>query len=165
MQLDKLDLQAGNSIALDDFTVFVFSALGPERKEFLIKILESITCCISKILCFIFKFRVRYKITSEVKPIANCENQHFTLRHYNLSISAIPTIPVVRVSTGVSVWARQWGVSVGFPARDHRSLVGLMEKRAEYQLKGYKYLRAEILNNIRVGGPGDSSTHKMKVVA
>ena len=57
------------------------------------------------------------------------------------------------------------GTSVGLPARDRGSLVGLMEQRKEYQLKGYKYLRAEIFNNIRVGGPGDSSTHKMKVVA
>lgn len=57
------------------------------------------------------------------------------------------------------------GGHVGFPARDHGSLVGLREQRREYQLKGYKYLRAEIFNNIRVGGPGDSSTHKMKVVA
>lgn len=56
------------------------------------------------------------------------------------------------------------GTGVGFPARDHGSLVGLMEQRGEYQLKGYKYLTAEIFNNIRVGGPGDSSTHKMKVV-
>lgn len=35
----------------------------------------------------------------------------------------------------------------------------LMEHRREYQLKGHKYLRAEIFNNIRlgrVGGPGDS---------
>ncbi len=44
------------------------------------------------------------------------------------------------------------GTSGGFPARDHRSPVGLMEQRKEYQLKGYKYLRAEIFNNIRVGG-------------
>lgn len=56
------------------------------------------------------------------------------------------------------------GTSVGSPARDPGSPVGPREQRREYQLKGYKYLRAEIFNNIRVGGPGDSSTHEMKVV-
>lgn len=61
------------------------------------------------------------------------------------------------VSPPVSVCGPDSGeTSVGFPARDHGSLVGLMEQRKEYQLKGYKYLRAEIFNNIRVGGPRDS---------
>lgn len=32
------------------------------------------------------------------------------------------------------------------------SLVGLMEHRKEYQLKGHKYLRAEIFDNVMVGG-------------
>lgn len=48
------------------------------------------------------------------------------------------------------------GTSVGFLAGDHRSLVGPMEPRKEYQLKDYEYLRAELFNNIRVGGPRDS---------
>lgn len=71
--------------------------------------------------------------------------------------SASPPVSVCGPDSG--------GTSAGSPAGDHGSLVGLMEQRKEYQLKGYKYLRAEIFNNIRVGGPGDSSTHKMKVVA
>ena len=70
--------------------------------------------------------------------------------------SASPPVSVCGPDSG--------GTSAGSPAGDHGSLVGLMEQRKEYQLKGYKYLRAEIFNNIRVGGPGDSSTHKMKVV-
>lgn len=83
------------------------------------------------------------------------------------SCTFIPLLlPLWSVSPPVSVCGPDsGGTSVGFPARDHGSLVGLMEQRREYQLKGYKYLRAEIFNNIRVGGPGDSSTHKMKVVA
>lgn len=36
------------------------------------------------------------------------------------------------------------------------SLVGPIERGKEYQLKGYEYLRAELFNNIRVGGPWDS---------
>lgn len=43
----------------------------------------------------------------------------------------------------------------GFLAGDHGSLVGPMEPRKEYQLKGYEYLSAELFNNIRVGGPRD----------
>lgn len=42
-----------------------------------------------------------------------------------------------------------------------------MEHRKEYQLKGHKYLRAEIFNNIRVdglGGPGDSQDISCGVV-
>lgn len=31
-----------------------------------------------------------------------------------------------------------------------------IEHRKEYQLNGYEYLRAELFNNIRVGGPRDS---------
>lgn len=34
------------------------------------------------------------------------------------------------------------------------SLVRLMEHRKEYQLKGHKYLRAEIFNNLRPGQGG-----------
>lgn len=54
-----------------------------------------------------------------------------------------PSLPVVSVCTCHSVWARQWGMRLRFLARDHGSLVGLMEQRREYQLKGYKYLKAK----------------------
>lgn len=54
--------------------------------------------------------------------------------------------------------------SIGFPARDHRSLVGPIERRKEYQLKGYEYLRAELFNNIRVGGPRDSQDESCGVI-
>lgn len=64
------------------------------------------------------------------------------------SRSASPPVSVCGPDSG--------DTSVGFPARDHRSPAGPIEHRKEYQLKGYEYLRAEVFNNIRVGGPGDS---------
>lgn len=73
--------------------------------------------------------------------------------HFIPLCSCPSSFPVVSVSTCLSVWARQWW---SFPARDHSFPLGLMEQKGEYQLKGYKYLRAEIFDNIRVGGPRDS---------
>lgn len=58
------------------------------------------------------------------------------------------------ILAGQSVWSRQRGTSVKASLLGTKgSLVGLMEQRREYQLKGYKYLKAEIFNNIRVVGP------------
>lgn len=91
--------------------------------------------------------------SSYLSSLYSCSFMPFLLSPWSVS----PPVSVCGPDSG--------GTWVGFSARDHGSLVGLIEQRREYQLKRYKYLRAEIFNNIRVGGPGDSSpTHKMKVV-
>lgn len=131
-------------------------------------------------ILFNLSARVRHELSSEVKKQGfvlrvNFSEQNstdfFVFFFYPLENSCTSTPPPSLLSPWsasppVSVCGPDsGGTSAGSPAGDHGSLVGLMEQRKEYQLKGYKYLRAEIFNNIRVGGPGESSTHKMKVVA
>lgn len=90
---------------------------------------------------------------SSVKALGFCLTSSF---QFSWCTEAHPPHPPVSISTCLSVWARQWGdTGVGLPARVHRSPVGPVEWRKEYQLKGYEYLRAELFNNIRVGGPRD----------
>lgn len=82
----------------------------------------------------------------------------FSLHAFGFSGASEPVLLAPRsASQPVSVCGPDCGdTSVGFLLRDHGSPVGPIERRKEYQLKGYEYLRAELFNNIRVGGPRDS---------